>query len=231
MRAKIAEIFSSLQGEGIFCGYRQIFLRFASCNLRPRCSYCDTLPLANAKMRGCSAALGKVRELLCLCRQVHSISLTGGEPLLYTAYLKELVPLLKNLNLRIYLETNGTLPQELKKVIHLLDIIAMDMKLPSSTGLKPFWGEHKRFLQLGCRKEIFVKTVITSQTSWPDLERAVEIIESIDVNLPLVLQPVMSREKAKGPDLALLLDFQKRVGERLAEVRIIPQTHKMIGVK
>lgn len=39
MTADIIEIFSSIQGEGIFLGAKQIFVRFKRCNLT--CSYCD----------------------------------------------------------------------------------------------------------------------------------------------------------------------------------------------
>ncbi|MEM4195978.1 MAG: 7-carboxy-7-deazaguanine synthase QueE, partial [Methanothermobacter sp.] len=40
MKAPIMEVFSSIQGEGLLLGKRQIFIRFAGCNLN--CSYCDT---------------------------------------------------------------------------------------------------------------------------------------------------------------------------------------------
>ena len=38
--AKIREIFTSIQGEGPFVGYKQLFVRFSKCNLN--CKYCDT---------------------------------------------------------------------------------------------------------------------------------------------------------------------------------------------
>ncbi len=39
IKAKISEIFCSIQGEGLYLGQKQIFVRFAGCNLD--CDYCD----------------------------------------------------------------------------------------------------------------------------------------------------------------------------------------------
>lgn len=231
MRAEIAEIFWSIQGEGIFYGAKQIFIRFASCNLRPRCLYCDTGPFPNVEVLESSEVRERVGDLLRLYGPVHSISLTGGEPLLCADYLKGLIPLLKDLNLVIYLETNGTLPQELRKVINLVDIIAMDMKLPSSTGLSPFWEEHREFLQVGKKRRIFVKTVLTRKTDGQDLEKVLRIIEGVDRGLPLVLQPVTAMKGIGPPDIKTLLELRERIGKRLESVRIIPQIHKIMGVR
>ena len=38
--AELIEVFSSIQGEGMLVGCRQVFVRMAMCNLA--CSYCDT---------------------------------------------------------------------------------------------------------------------------------------------------------------------------------------------
>ena len=67
-------------------------------------------------------------------------------------------------NKKIYLDTNGTLPKALEAVIKDIDIIAMDIKLPSSTRQKAYWAEHKEFLKIARRREVFVKVVVALNT-------------------------------------------------------------------
>ena len=55
-------------------------------------------------------------------RSFHSVSLTGGEPLLHAEFLKEFLPLIKE-ETKIYLETNATLPKNLEIIKDYIDII------------------------------------------------------------------------------------------------------------
>jgi len=221
MEGKIAEIFESIQGEGIYQGVRQIFIRFYGCNLN--CKFCDT-KLNSYREYGAEALLRKIRHYN---GNYHSISLTGGEPLLQVDFLKELLPGMRKE--KIYLETNGTLPEELGQIIDRIGIISMDIKLPSSTGLRGFWDEHRRFLKVGLKKNLFVKTVVCKSTKLEDLRIAVGLIGEFDKNIPFILQP-NSFEIGKG-----LMDIIKRLQKfclnNLSDVRIIPQMHKFLKVK
>ena len=124
-KAELIEVFSSIQGEGVLVGFRQIFLRMAHCNLS--CAYCDT-PFAPQKTcrvetRPGSETFDDVASpvpLDVLLQTVsnwmdllpgahHSLSITGGEPLVQDDVLAEWLPALRQL-LPIYLETNGTMP-------------------------------------------------------------------------------------------------------------------------
>ena len=125
MKAPIIEIFSSFQGEGLFIGQRQIFVRFAGCNLN--CSYCDTGDSKSEK----SGKLMTVDEVVdsindILTPDCHVVSFTGGEPSLYPDFINEVS---KQIDLDILLETNGTLPNNIA-MIEKLDIVSLDIKLP-----------------------------------------------------------------------------------------------------
>ncbi|MFH1386101.1 MAG: 7-carboxy-7-deazaguanine synthase QueE [bacterium] len=246
MPAKLNEIFSSIQGEGMYVGERQIFVRFVGCNLT--CGYCDTPAKNEGKLTSAEELVESVprQGSECLewraCRAIslldtqkglhHSISLTGGEPLLQVEFLKSFIPLLKEqLKLPIYLETNGTLPDHLTEIIELVDIISMDIKLPSATGLSPYWKEHRRFLETAYLKEVFVKIVFTKETTMKDLEEGVKIIAEVDENIPLILQPATAHRHVKPPEAVKILAFQALAKRKLKQVRVIPQIHKLLGLR
>ena len=88
--AKIAEIFDSIQGEGPYIGYRQLFIRFCGCNLL--CDYCDT-EFDKGKIYGIDSLLEEIKSFDI--SSMHSVSLTGGEPLLHYQFLTEFLPELK----------------------------------------------------------------------------------------------------------------------------------------
>jgi len=75
-------------------------------------------------------------------------------------FLKAVLKLTKESGYKNYLETNGTLAYELQDVVDYVDIIAMDIKLPSSTQMSKLWNLHRRFLKVAKKKETFLKTII-----------------------------------------------------------------------
>jgi len=221
MKARITEIFKSIQGEGPYQGIVQVFVRFFGCNLN--CIFCDTLLSYYREIY-----LKSLLEELDSFSGYHSVSLTGGEPLLQIDFLIELVKELKKKKIIIYLETNGTLPDNLLKIINYLDVISMDFKLPSSSQLKPFWKEHQDFLKIAVDKNIFIKTVIGPQTTDSDIYQTIKIIKKINKNLRLVLQPQSPFELRLNDKLGNLQDICIKQG---IDAKIIGQIHKTLGIR
>jgi len=222
-KGKIAEIFHSIQGEGIYTGLPQIFVRFYGCNLN--CRFCDT---TLSKFDKYSSL--KLFEVISGFREkFHSVCFTGGEPLLQNGFLKEILILIKQKTIITHLETNGTLYDELGEIIDCIDIIAMDWKLPSSTGLDDFQRQHAEFLKTALKKKVFIKMVICSSTKTYDLERAVESIARFDKNIPLILQPNYFELGDTLTDK--LKNYQQISLKYLRDVRIMPQIHKILKVR
>jgi len=143
--APIREIFCSVQGEGPYVGARQAFVRFSGCNLK--CKYCDT----NFSNPGtCDYEKGegsgsfekvpnpissrKLKDMLQPFKNLHSVSLTGGEPLLHANFIEELAR--AGLSAPLYLESNMTLPEQARKVKDRVAYVAGDFKLPEALGLE-----------------------------------------------------------------------------------------------
>ena len=239
----LVEVFSSIQGEGLFVGCRQVFVRLAGCNIS--CRYCDTRESFVAPERArVETAAGRrqfveianplpisavVDHVGALCRSPHhSISVTGGEPLLYPHVIKALATLRGN-EMKLFLETNGTLPAELRSVIDVVDIVSLDFKLPSVMGGKEYWKQHAEFLQIAVTKMAVVKVVISGETTQAEIERSIELIAAIDATVPLILQPVTAVNGVSSVDPAKALLWQELALWQLHDVRVIPQTHKIMG--
>ncbi len=177
-------------------------------------------------------ALAFVDRLNSFSSLHHSVSLTGGEPLLRDNFLHDLLPLLKARGHKIFLETNGTLPDNLAGLLADFDIISMDVKLPSSGGGNPHWSDHKKFLGLAIEKEVFVKAVITPDTTIEDVEKAISLVEEVDEGVPFVLQPVSpTKYFPEPPSPRMMLDLQMLAKRRLKSVLVIPQIHKLMNQK
>lgn len=223
MKGRISEIFSSIQGEGIYAGQRQVFARFAECNIR--CSYCDT----NFDLYREYEPQELLTEIESFGKGLHSISLTGGEPLYQKDFLKAILAFLKMRGHKTYLETNGTLPLALKEVIGNVDIVAMDIKLPSSGDSRvSYWQEHRDFLRISLEKDVFVKAIICCATTQEDYLDMLNLLKDMNYRGTLVLQPnsfEMERLRDK------LTNFKKYAQTYSFSVRIIPQIHKLIGVR
>jgi organic radical activating enzyme len=243
--ADVLEVFSSIQGEGILVGEPQLFIRFCGCNLN--CTYCDTAEARDsaavcrverapgsseftnvANPVSADALADIVMERLALGRLYHSLVLTGGEPLCHSLFLSRFVPRLHR-KIPVFLETNGTLWQKLRTVLHLIDMISMDIKVASATGQPTDWEAHRRFLQTGKEKTINVKATIFPSTDDHELQCVVDLVAAVDPDIPLVLQPVYQSAMDSGRGGALLA-MQARCREKLHTVRVVPQVHKILKI-
>ena len=232
MKAPIIEIFSSFQGEGVLIGQRQIFVRFAGCNLN--CAYCDTKNSISKKegtLMTPEEVVSKIESILT--PDCHTISFTGGEPSLYPEFINEVSKLT---DLDIMLETNGTLPANIG-LIENLDIVSLDIKLKEQ-----FDGDFKediflneiKSLNLLIEKSInvYCKVVILPSLKIESFEEVIKKIdeEIIDENnIQFIIQP--SSPLNEWNNLSeRLFEFSEIVGKYF-EVSTIPQIHKILNIE
>jgi organic radical activating enzyme len=222
METKINEIFPSIQGEGPVVGYKQLFIRFCRCNLN--CEYCDT-EFTQGKTFTPKTLADKITSEYEL-ETFHSISLTGGEPLLSVDFLTEFLPLIYG-KTKIYLETNATLGDNLEKIKDYVDIISADIKLKSSTGFDKI-DFHKEFFKHCEGIETFAKIVFDQNITEEEIQTCCSLGK--DFGMELILQPKMIGDKmsVSSEYCNNILDKFTKIYPR---VRLIPQVHKFIDVR
>ena len=240
MKSNLIEVFSSIQGEGKYVGCRQLFVRFSGCNLN--CQYCDTTfshnnfekckieKVAGQRIFEDVANPLTIEELALRINELtannhHSISFTGGEPLLNADFLNIL---LDKVTAPKYIETNGTLPQALKEIIDKVNYISMDIKLPSILH-KAFWQEQEEFLKIANKKEVFVKLVVNDKMTTDEFVKAIDMVKKVNDEITFIMQPVTPVNNCQGVSPQEMLNYQTLALTKLKDVRVIPQTHKFIN--
>lgn len=241
----ISEIFASFQGEGLFVGQRHLFVRLSGCNLR--CAYCDTpdslerettyavYPPRGGRQEGLNPVDERgltdlIDGFLPLAGVLDAVALTGGEPLLQSSFLRSWLRQAK-LPVPVLLETNGTLPAAMTEVLDFVDIVSMDVKLPSNTGEPPFWSEHTQFAQIARAKRLYVKILVDAKTDAGDLAAAIAAIAAVSAEIPTFLQPITDDAGKVAIDYESLAAWHSLARQSLRDVRMLPQIHRLLGIR
>lgn len=154
---RIAEVYSSIQGEGQFAGTPSVFVRSTGCNLR--CWFCDT-PFTSWKPEGPHVS---VTELLQQVEAfgIEHVVLTGGEPLLQP----DSVPLCERLLATghfVTIETAGTVFRPAPA-----SLMSISPKLanssPSRVGTTAAMHWQSRHDQLRSRPEVIARLIASTE--------------------------------------------------------------------
>ena len=267
------EVFSAIQGEAALVGERQVFVRLTGCNIR--CAYCDQPEALDLQAGPCRVErtpgrrdwqvtdsplpiprLAEAVDRLWQLLPHHSVSLTGGEPLMQTHRVTELARLLADAGRPVMLETNGTLLPALRRVLPWITYVSMDVKLPSVDGERVAPEVQRTFLTAAIEAgaTAWVKIVIGHSTDPRQFDDALQMVAEVaaltrpvstgpaaaggraaaaggsDRRPEVFLQPVTPFGTVDAaPTADQVLELQERALRRYPRVRVVPQTHKAIG--
>lgn len=210
---QVVETFVSINGEGRRAGELAVFIRFLGCNLN--CSYCDTrwANEPDAAYRWMSE-----EDIYEYVKQtgVWNVTLTGGEPLLQPEMETLLTKLLGDSEIRVEIETNGSIDLTPFAKLPHAPSFTMDYKLAGS-GMEDKMNR-KNFSLLAPKDT--VKFVVGSRA---DLERSAQIIEEEDLlgRTAIYFSPVFGKIEPEE-----IVNFL--IERKLNDVRVQLQLHKFI---
>ena len=251
-RVPVLEVFSTFQGEGPRVGARQIFVRLARCDLR--CAFCDTPEsyptpeTAKIEVRAGGDRNDRpenpvsIDDILAAVTRlddppgVHEgLSITGGEPLLHPLAVREIAAGARRLGLGVHIETGGHRPGALSAVLDVVDTVSPDLKLESACGAPTPWDAHRETYRLleAVGKVLAVKAVVCATTPEAEVAAAAEFAAEHAPSAPLVLQPVTSIgvDAPAPPATSHLFRLHAAAGRVHPDVRVIPQVHRVLGVR
>jgi 7-carboxy-7-deazaguanine synthase len=237
-RARVSEIFTSIEGEGIFVGKKTLFIRFSGCHLK--CRWCDTkyaLPLDS----GTEYQIDEIEDLIIRELQpfTYKVNFTGGEPLLQTDAVIKLADFIKKqTNLKTYIESSCFDSELFSEVLPYIDICKIEFKTDDSKVVENEVYNSLLLNEIKClelavesNKTTYIKIVVTNSTNLESFKNLVynisKKIKPSDI-LGFIIQPSHGVDQ---PTVNKLLDTYDIVQPMFPEVRIIPQLHKEIGAR
>jgi len=217
-RLPVYEIFGpTIQGEGLYCGHRTIFLRLAGCDYR--CSWCDTRYAQSVKQARYELTEKEVMQLIKGNARgiTQRVTITGGNPCIYD--LSILVSLLHQENYKVHIETQGSI---IPSWLYNVDHVCISPKPPSSgniTHLSSF-GE---FMQRGTSKEL--KVVVATEEDYLYAKKVHHEYKSY----PLTIQACTIESSLSV--MNWLIEKVSSDSDFSDNVRLLPQIHVLLGIK
>jgi 7-carboxy-7-deazaguanine synthase len=274
--APVMEIFASIQGEGAFVGEPQVFLRLRGCPMR--CRWCDTpgswrVAVSDRARIAATTERGGLRkespwatpfQAACWIAEVEpgtprTVSVTGGEPLVWPEFLRGLRSMLSPR--RLHLETGGGHPRTLAQVIDGFDHVSLDLKpdldldppeeigatvpggvagTPTSPGVptsepaprtRAEWrAARAACLALVAGRDACAKIVVSGERSIDDLGPLLDEVERAAPGLAVYLQPATPIGRTTAPEAETLVRLAEMARDRDLAVRVVPQMHRVLGL-
>lgn len=226
MKVQLHSIYLATEGEGVFIGHAQIFVRFQGCNIG--CLNCDSLDTWQFQDSGGSSLDAVLIQISDLGGQgaIKRVSITGGDPL-HPKHIPAVMALVDELKRRRYfvnIEAAGT--RVVDQVFDRLDYISLDYKTPA-TGVKTGVANILKMAKQYPGK-FQVKAVVENQEDFSDVLKSYKIVEDElgAINFPWCLTPCyQTTENFPQKRFQDIVQWNQQNG---GVFRVIGQQHKWI---
>ena len=235
MNVRIFEIFTSIEGEGIFYGTKTLFVRLAGCPFT--CFYCDTkesLPLDSGKEFSIEDAITEIDSQIQ--SNTFKVNFTGGDPLLQHQAVALLAKNIQDRKIPTYLESSCFDVDRFNHVLPFIDYVKIEFKTRESEFVdikhyEKLISESLKCLEssINLQKITYIKIVVSSKTKITDFNNLVENIFKIRNSEKIsgfIIQPTYGISE---PSLEQLMEMYDCVFPKFSDVKVVPQLHKFIG--
>lgn len=241
----ISEIFASIQGEGLYLGTMQLFIRLSGCTLAcKRCELKDyqqtpesfslrpwpglrnhriSNPVAPDRLITKLESFYKLQDFFC-------VSILGGEPLQQPEFLEKLLPHFRKRGIKIFTETSGLLPDEFVRLYPLIDYWCVDLKISRSWGFNgKLTRKLEKILKTADPEKTYFRILLDSND---DAEAILAQIQDLDFSrYHLIMQPfAYAPSHVNDWDTSTILEWINFFNPHFREVRWIPQVHKLLRI-
>jgi len=179
-------------------------------------------------------------------REARTVSVTGGEPLMWPEFLLVLPGMLAGR--RLHLETAGAHPETLRRVAPAFDHLSVDLKLPEDMGppvplevqgglsepspeTPEDWTRVRReVLAVIADRDACAKIVVRAGRELAAYMPLLEDLERLAPKIPLYLTPVSPLRDVRPPAAEFLEDLVEEARDLHLDVRVMPQIHRVLAI-
>ena len=80
-------------------------------------------------------------------------------------------------------------------------------------------------------KDVYVKLLVDEATTDEDIERAAALVAAIQPPIPTFMQPIVDPAGSPTISAARLTRLYSIARLQLDSIRVLPQTHKLLGIR
>lgn len=244
-QGKISEVFASICGEGLNIGSMQLFIRLAACS--SECRFCSSKnaphPEGSFAMRPWPGPriirvtnpitpeklLQKIDSVFPL-NIFYSVSFVGGEPLCQQDFIMETAGLLRKKSVRLFADTQAPDVKRLAKMLPVIDDWSITLNHPGKTAMALRLKKHLcDLLEMVNPKNCYLRIILNSDD---DPKEFINLFSQLNLDdFTLVIQPSsLAPARINDWDTGTILEWVKTFQPFFAQIRWIPQVHKLLRI-
>ncbi len=234
-RGKINEVFASIQGEGLFVGTMQLFVRLASVadeQTVDETFVLRTLPGSRNHFARNPISPARLYQLLSDTFQLDQffcVSFIGDDPLHQADFLAELLPIFRKNAVEVFVQTEGVAVSEFERLAPMVDRWCIDLKCIADKTLNRSRKVFEKILERTTPENTYFRLAIDADD---DPEKILGMISDLPLeHYTLVLQPcALFPAHISDWDTGTIIDWIQLFRPYFFQVRWIPQVHKLLRI-